>query len=106
VCLRRRHHRHPPSALPSHHRRRLQISEDKRVLTPYLGALEAGKIKSFVDGLAAGRAAGARPFPAGTASAGSLVAASGVEPWDGKDYSAPGSAGGGGEEFSLDDLDL
>lgn len=83
-----------------------QISEDKRVLTPYLGALEAGKIKSFVDGLAAGRAAGARPFPAGTASAGSLLAAKGVEPWDGKDYRAGAGGAGGGDEFSLDDLDL
>lgn len=77
----------------------LQLSEDKKVLTPFRGPLDVAHLKSFLTGLTSGRTDGAQPYPASIPSAASLVAS--APEWDGKD--APVTSA---EEFSLEDLEL
>lgn len=73
------------------------MSDDKKMFTPLRGAMDAAHVKAFALGLTAGRAEGATPFPAGTASAGAGLVT--VPAWDGKDAAVEVA-----EEFSLDEL--
>lgn len=76
----------------------IAVAGEKKVYTVHKGAFDAAAISSFATSLTTS-SRGALPLPA---SLDLKSAVSTVAPWDGKD----GQAAAGGDEISLDELDL
>ena len=76
------------------------VSTDKRIFISHKGSFAAAALASFAAGLSTNKgAAGAQPLPAAFEPATALAD---VAAWDGKDAAQEG----GGDSFSLDELDL
>lgn len=75
----------------------MQISVDKKIATPYLGAFDAPHITKFVNGLLTGGVEGSMKL--GAKGVGSVTSA---PAWDGKDGKLPVEE----EEMSLEELGL
>ena len=76
------------------------VSTDKKIFIAHKGSFATAAVTSFAAGLTTNKgAAGAQPLPA-TFDSGSAIAD--VPAWDGKDAKQEG----GGDSFSLDELDL